>query len=162
MRSALFQRRSATARRGVTLTEMIVILTIVGVMMAFLMPTLRQTFSSNTRHSAGREARSYLYRAQATAVQFSRRSWLIRSGNTLKVLVDSSGTVVQRGATMDLNKSFGATLTQTPNDTILFDPRGFPLLSGTTPRLILTVGTSTAADTVCITGLSQILAKGCP
>lgn len=154
--------RSASPRRGVTLTEMVVVLTILGVVAAMLMPTLRKTFASNARHTARREALSYLYRAQATAVQYSRRSWLIRSGNTLKVIVDSSGTIVQRGATLDLNATFGATLTATPSDTVAFDPRGFAVLTGTTPKFIVTLASTSGADTMCVTGLSRIATTGCP
>lgn len=154
--------RSGTIRRGFSLVEVVVIMTILGVVAALLMPTLRKAFASNTRHSARREALSLLYRAQATAVQYSRRSWLIRSGNTLKVIVDSSGTYVQRGSTLDLNKSFGATLTATPTDTIAFDPRGFAVLTGSTPKLVVTVSSTTGADTVCVTGLSRIATSSCP
>ena len=155
-------RAPAPRRRGVTLTEMIVVLTVLGVVAAVLMPTLRKSFASNTRHSARREAISYLYLAQATAVQYSRRSWFIRSGNTLKVIVDSSGSYIQRGKTLDLNQSFGATLTATPSDTVAFDPRGFAILSGTTPKFIVTVASTTGADTMCVTGLSRIATTGCP
>jgi prepilin-type N-terminal cleavage/methylation domain-containing protein len=154
--------RSAAGRRGFSLVEVVVIMTILGVVAAMLMPTLRKSFASNTRHSARREALSFLYRAQATAVQYSRRSWLIRSGNTLKVIVDSSGTIVQRGSTLDLNKSFGATLTAAPNDTIPFDPRGFAVLTGSTPKLIVTVTSISGADTICVTGLSRIATSACP
>lgn len=161
--SAHRQPRAAESRRmGFSLVEMIVTLTILCVVAALLMPTLRKSFSANTRHSARREALAFLYRAQATAVQYSRRSWLVRSGNTLKVIVDSSGTIVQRGSTLDVNKTFGATLTATPTDTIAFDPRGFAVLTGSTPKLIVTVGSTTTADTVCVTGLSRIATTSCP
>lgn len=143
------------------MTELVVVMTIIGVVAAILMPPLRRTFAANTRHAARREAISYVYRAQATAVQQSRRSWFIRTGNTLKVLVDSSGTKVQPGATLDLGATFGATLVATA-DTIAFDPRGFALLGGTTPKLVVTIGSSTAADTVCVTGLSRIATTSCP
>ena len=152
----------AATRRAFSLVEVIVTMTILGVVAALLMPTLRKAFSSSTRHTARREALSVLYRAQATAVQYSRRSWLIRSGNTLKVVVDSSGTFIQRGSTLDLNKSFGATLTATPTDSIAFDPRGFAVLTGSTPKLVVTVSGTTGADTVCVTGLSRIATTACP
>jgi type II secretory pathway pseudopilin PulG len=154
--------RHSSRYRGISLVEVVVIMTILAVVAAMLMPTLSKTFSANARHTARREALSFLYRAQATAVQYSRRSWLIRSGNTLKIIVDSSGTFVQRGTTLDLNKSFGATLTATPSDSIAFDPRGFAILNGTNPKFIVTVSSSTGADTMCVTGLSRIATTACP
>jgi prepilin-type N-terminal cleavage/methylation domain-containing protein len=157
-----YQARSEASRRGFTLVEVVVIMTILGVIAAFLMPTLRKTFSANARHTARRETVASLYRAQATAVQYSRRSWLIRSGNTLKVIVDSSGSYIQKGALLDVNKAFGATLVAAPTDSIAFDPRGFAIVTGTTPKLILTVSSSSGADTVCVTGLSRIAIKACP
>ena len=150
------------SRRGYTMSETVIVMTIMGLVAALTWPKLHSKFGSNARHSARREALAYLYRAQATAVQQSRRSWLVRSGNTIKVLVDSSGTKMQRGATLDLKKAFGATLTATPADTIAFDPRGFAILGGTTPKLIMTTASSTGADTVCVTGLSRIAIRSCP
>jgi prepilin-type N-terminal cleavage/methylation domain-containing protein len=148
--------------RGFTLIEIVLVTTILGVMAAILMPPLRTTFSANTRHAARREALSYIYKAQAVAVQQSRRSYLVRNGNTLKVLVDSSGTKLQQAAVLDLRATFGATIAATPSDTISFDPRGFALLSGATAKLVLTIGTSSVADTVCVTGLSRIATRSCP
>jgi prepilin-type N-terminal cleavage/methylation domain-containing protein len=156
------KRSGHHSRRAFSLVEVVVTMTILGVIAALLMPKLRTSFAASTRHSARRQALSSLYRAQATAVQYSRRSWLVRSGNTLKVIVDSSGTTVQRGSMLDLNKSFGATLTATPSDTIAFDPRGFAVLTGSTPKLVVTVSSTPGADTVCVTGLSRIVTSACP
>lgn len=149
-------------RNGYTLTEMMIVLVIFGVMAAMVTKTLSSTYTATARRSARREATSYLVRAQAIAVQQSRPSWLVRNGNVLKILVDSLGVKVQLGALLDLSKAFGATLNATPKDTIAFDPRGFAILNGTTAKLIVTIGTHPAADTVCVTGMARILSRRCP
>ncbi len=153
-----------SGRRGYTMIEMLIVMAVIGVMAAIITKTLSSTFSANARRSARREATSYVYRAQAIAVQQSRPSWLIRNGNVLKIMVDSLGVKVQIGALLDLNKAFGATLTASPKDTIPFDPRGFVILNGTPPplRYIIKTGTSTAADTVCVTGMARIATRSCP
>jgi prepilin-type N-terminal cleavage/methylation domain-containing protein len=152
------------ARRpnGYTITELMIVLLICGVMAAMVVRTLSSTYSANARRSARREATSYIVRAQAIAVQQSRPSWLVRNGNVLKILVDSLGVKVQLGALLDVSKAFGATLAAYPKDTIAFDPRGFAILNGTTAKLIVSIATSADADTVCVTGMSRILTRRCP
>ena len=112
-----------------------------------------------SRRAATREVTSYLFRARAIGVQQSRRAWVVRNGNTLKVIVDSAGTKVQIGTIIDMNARYGATLSATPKDSIEFDPRGFVVVPASTPKIIIT--RSPAADTLCVTGLGRITVRGC-
>jgi hypothetical protein len=105
-----------------------------------------------------------LFQARAIAIQRSRQSWFVRSGNTIKILGDSLGTQVQLGKTVDLAQRYGVTLSSvaTPiiTDTIIsFDSRG--LITGTVTALKVIVNKGTTYDTLCVTGLGNTRARGC-
>lgn len=151
------RRRSVAA--GFTLIEMFIVFIVLGLMLAFSMRAVSGTWATSSRRAAIRDATAYLVRARVIAIQQSRASWLVRSGNVLKVLVDSSGTPVQLGTTIDFSKKYGATLAASPKDTIPFDPRGFALNLTQSPKLIIGLGGRT--DTVCVTGLGRITTRSC-
>jgi prepilin-type N-terminal cleavage/methylation domain-containing protein len=146
-------------RAGFTFIEMMIVMIIAGLVYAISIKSVRGAFVAASRRSATREVTSYLFRARTVAIQQSRRAWLVRSGNTLKVIVDSSGTKVQVGTVIDMNARYSATLTATPSDSVQFDPRGFVVLPASTPKLIIT--RAPAADTLCVTGLGRITVTGC-
>ena len=144
---------------GFTFIEMLIVLVIAGLIFAISVKSVRGAFAGSARRSATREVTSYLFRARSIGVQQSRHSYLVRSGNILKVVVDSAGTKVQVGTQLDMNARYSATLNAT-TDSIHFDPRGFVLIppSGT-PQIMISRGTQT--DTLCVTGLGRIAIRGC-
>jgi Tfp pilus assembly protein FimT len=152
------RRRSPAA--GFTLIEMFIVFIVLGVMVAFAAKAVSGSWVASSRHSAIRDATAYLVRARVTAVQQSRASWLVRSGNVLKILVDSSGTPVQLGTKIDFFQKYGATLGASPKDTVQFDPRGFAVNLTQSPKFIVALGGRT--DTVCVTGLGRITTRSCP
>jgi hypothetical protein len=108
-------------------------------------------------------ASTTLFQARATAIQRNRQSWLVRSGNTIKIIADSLGTKVQLGKTLDANQRYGVTLSSisTPSgrDTVSFDARG--LITGTTTAYKIVITKGANADTVCVTGLGNTRSRGC-
>src|SRR4051812_46602112 len=107
---------------------MMIVLILAGLVYAMAVKPVRGAFVAASRRAATREVTAYLFRTRMIGIQQSRRSWLVRSGNTLKMIVDSSGTKIQVGTTIDMNARYGATLVVTPKDSIEFDPRGFVVL----------------------------------
>lgn len=158
MRGIMILRRDKTA--GFTMLELIIVFVTLGVLLSMMVRAVSGTWKASSRRSATRDATVKLVLARTVAIQQSRRSWLIRSGNVLKVLVDSSGTPVQLGTTIDFSKKYGATLGASPKDTVPFDPRGFAVNLTQTPKLIVTL--NGAADTICVTGLGKITTRSCP
>jgi len=146
-------------RRGFTFIEMMIVLVVAGLLYAISIKPVRGALVAATRRSATRDVTSYLFRARTIGIQQSRRAWVVRSGNTLKVIVDSAGTKVQVGTTIDINARYNATLSVTPKDSIEFDPRGFVVLPASTPKIIVT--RAAGVDTLCVTGLGRITVKGC-
>ena len=158
MLSPTLSRRSQAA--GFTFIEMMIVFVVLGIMLSITVKSVRGTWVASSRRSGSREVTAYLFRARAIAIQQSRTAWLGRSGNVLKIMVDSSGTPVRLGTTIDLSQRYGATLTASPKDTIQFDTRGFVANVTQTPKLIVKIGA--AADTLCVTGLGRITTRSCP
>ena len=158
MLSPTLSRRSQAA--GFTFIEMLLVFVIMGIMLSITVKSVRGTWVASSRRSGSREVTAYLFRARTIAIQQSRTAWLVRSGNVLKILVDSSGTPVQLRTSIDMAQRYGATLTASPKDTIQFDPRGFVANVTQTPKLIVKIGA--VADTLCVTGLGRITTRSCP
>ena len=150
---------SRRARRGMTMLELIVVMVIMGTLSAIFWRPMAETFDESSRHAASREVASYLIRARAGAVQRSRQTWFVRSGNTIKVITDSLGVKVAYGLPLNMNARYGVVLSATPKDSISFDPRGFTTLVVPSPKIIVKAGAK--ADTICVTGLGTIATRKC-
>jgi prepilin-type N-terminal cleavage/methylation domain-containing protein len=146
--------------RGFTFIEMMIVFVVVGILTTMTVRAVSGTWVASSRHSAIRDVTAYLFRGRAIAVQQSRTAWVVRSGNILKILVDSSGTPVQLGTQLDFAARYGATLGASPKDTVSFDPRGFATTVTLAPKFIVALGGRT--DTVCVTGLGKITTRSCP
>ena len=146
------------ARRGMTLLELIIAMAIMTTLGAIFWRPMAETFDESSRRAASREVASYLMRARAGAVQRSRQTWFVRSGNTIKVITDSAGLKVPYGLPLNMSARHGVTLTAT-KDSISFDPRGFTTLITPSPKIIVKAGA--VADTICVTGLGTISTRKC-
>ena len=93
---------TSRARRGVTIIELVMVLVIMGTLMTMFWKPLKETFNESTRKTATRELAVYVARARAASVQRSRPSWFVRNGNTIKIVIDSSGVKVPYGPTLNL------------------------------------------------------------
>jgi prepilin-type N-terminal cleavage/methylation domain-containing protein len=148
---------SRRARRGMTMLELIIAMVIMTTLSAIFWRPMSETFDESSRKSAAREVASYLIRARAAAVQRSRQSWFVRSGNTIKIVSDSMGVKVVYGQPLNMSQRHGVTLTG--KDSISFDPRGFTTLVTPSPKIIITAGAK--ADTICVTGLGTVTTRKC-
>ncbi len=151
------RRRSLAA--GFTLIEMFIVFIVLGVMLTFAGRAVTGTWVTRSRRSAKRDVSAYLFRGRSIAVQQSRAAWVVRTGDVLKILVDSSGTPVQLGTQIDFFKRYGAHLGASPKDTVAFDPRGFAPSAAQAPKFIVSLAGRT--DTVCVTGLGRITTRSC-
>jgi type II secretory pathway pseudopilin PulG len=144
---------------GFTFIEMMIVFVVLGIMTTMMVRAVRGSWYAASRRAATRDVTAYLFRGRAIAIQQSRAAWVVRSGDVLKILVDSSGTPVQLGTQLDFWVRYGAHLGASPNDTIPFDPRGFAPYPTLAPRIIVQYAGRT--DTVCVTGLGKITGKSC-
>jgi Tfp pilus assembly protein FimT len=139
---------------------MIVVMVIFGVVTGLSMPRLHSVTSSAGLRSARVQTASYLLQARALAVQRGREARFIRTGDQVKVTVDSSGTQVVYARPHDLKSEHGVSVSvpATINDTIRFDPRGFAINAAATQRLVLS--RDGMKDSVCVTKLGKVM-RGC-
>ena len=160
---AVAARLGRMKRAGFTFLELLVVLTVAGVLVALSGKALSAAYSGNARQSAVRVVATTLFQARAIAIQRSRQSWLVRSGNTIRIMADSSGVRKQVGKTVDLAARHGVTLSavSTPagSDSISFDPRG--LITGTTTSLKIIIARGAGRDTLCVSGLGNTRGRGC-
>ena len=145
-------------RKGYTLTEMLVVLIIFGVVTGLSIPRLQGVNSSAAVKSGRMATASYLAQARSIAIQRGREARFVRSGNNISVTVDSSGTQVTYLRVRNLNTTQGLTLTAT-QDLISFDPRGYAIGVGSTQRF--TMVRDGIRDSVCVTKLGKVIARGC-
>jgi prepilin-type N-terminal cleavage/methylation domain-containing protein len=149
------------SRRGYTLTEMLIVVGVVGLLTLFALPKFSRLVERNQLTAAREELASAIATARAAAVQKGRTATLFLSGNQMWVTVVTSNA----GATSTVVpvKSFGSlynvSVTAT-NPSITFDMRGFvsPRLSST--GIFRIVGGS-KRDSVCITTAGQIMPRSC-
>lgn len=146
-------------RAGFTLVEVFTVLSLVSFVMVMSYRPVTRTFSKSERHNAKRKVAAYIFRARATAVARGQKTWFVRNGNTMKVLVDSSGVKVLVGQTADLYAAHSVTFTSSPLDTIEFDPRGFATNIATAERYMLS--RNGVPDTVCVVGLGKVKTRAC-
>lgn len=151
-------------RSGFTILELVVVMTIAGIIIAITGRGIASAYAGNNRSSATRVVGSTLFQARALAIQRSMRSTLVRSGSTILIFGDSATTRVQLGKTLDVNQRYGVTLTSnvTPavsRDSVFFDPRG--VLTGSITNYKIIVTRNSKSDTVCVTGLGNSLTRGC-
>src|SRR5438270_2539569 len=103
---AAFDGKRTPQRPGFTMLELLVVLTVAGVIIAITGKSLSAAFAGNSRISAARVVGTTLFQAKAIAIQRSRQSTLVRTGNTIKITGDSLGTQVQLGKTVDLGQRY--------------------------------------------------------
>ena len=151
-------RPSRRLRRGMTLLELIIAMAIMTTLGAIYWRPMAETFDESSRKAGAREVASYLIRARAAAVQRSRQTWFVRTGNTIKVVTDSAGVKVVYGKPLNMMERHGVSLGAS-KDSISFDPRGFTTLVVPSPRIIVSAGAG--ADTICVTGLGTISTRKC-
>ncbi len=156
MLKRIVRRRGA----GFTLIEMLIVLTIFGVMVAILMPSMATAFRQHiTRGAVDRLAMAHAL-SRVTAVRFGRVAELhIDAANRrFWIEVDTSGTGIRD--TVGVLTQLDDALTVTSTRSLLcFDSRGLATARGACEAgdAIVTFSTNGRADTLKTTVLGKVL-----
>jgi prepilin-type N-terminal cleavage/methylation domain-containing protein len=146
---------------GFTLVELLLVVTIMGLMGMFAYPRMRGTTTSLSVRNARQQVQTMLVVARAASVQNGSEARFIRNGNVARVVVDSSGTFVTL-ISRNLYTEQGVTLTAggaAPRDTIRFDSRGMGV--GLTGTATFKFTNSTAKDSICVSKYGKVARTGC-
>jgi prepilin-type N-terminal cleavage/methylation domain-containing protein len=146
------------SRFGYTLTEMLAVLVIFGVVTSLSIPRMHGISSRAGVSSARLQTAIYQTQAREAALQRGREARFVRTGNILKVTIDSAGTQVLLVPAHNLQSEHKVTVTSS-RDTIKFDPRGFAIGTNAIEKFV-TVRDG-LRDSVCVTKMGKVIQRGC-
>ena len=142
-------------RSGFTVIELAMVCVIVGTVSAIALPHFSGFRANSAVRSVKQTTAAMLASARASAVQRGWKTSLVRAGDSLKVVADSSGTKVQLVPWYSAYSVQGVKLSPSPTrDTISFDPRGYG--SGLSSLEVIRFSRSTIKDSVCVTKLGKV------
>jgi len=152
--------RAFSRYAGYTLTEMLIVIVIVGSLALFTLPRFSGLNEASKLAAARAEVQAGLATARAVAIQKGRQSQFSIIGNKMLVSVDTSAngmrdTVIRL---QPLDRMYHVTVTGPSPAVITFDPRGWVTTSATL-KYVLTGPSRT--DSVCFKKTGQILPRGC-
>lgn len=146
-------------RQGFTLTEMLVVVVMVGMMTLITLPKFSGLVERNKLSAAREEMAAAIATARAAAVQKGRTATFKVVGNRMWVTaVSTNGATTTTVLPMkNLGTLYNVSVTAT-DSAVTYDMRGFARLSST--GIFRIIGTS-RRDSLCITTAGQIMPKGC-
>ena len=154
-------------RKGITLIEIMTAVGLAIIMTAVAFPKLKETRRAANMQSAKTQVESYLSVARSVAIRNGVRSFLIRDGNTMRILADSGSGLVVVVRPMALDTVSNVLLTSASGgtaDTIVYDNRGMAVNLAATQKFYITTKSGVGAgvkDSICVTRLGLVLDRNC-
>ncbi|MEO6211275.1 MAG: GspH/FimT family pseudopilin [Gemmatimonadaceae bacterium] len=144
-------------RNGFTLTEVLIVITIVGILLVVVVPRYGSLSAAMNVHSSKQEMATLLAQGRATAIQTNQIVKVVRAGNVVSLVAfsGSGSTVISQ---QDLGAQFGVTLSAT-KDTVSYDSRGMVIGNSVTLKFVVTNGVT--RDSVCLMALGKVSRTGC-
>lgn len=153
--------RPTVRRRGFTLLELMVVVTLVGLLGAIAMPRVRDAQRRAQLRAARSIVSNYVTSARRSSLTRSAITRFVANGNTISVtMLRDDGTEVTILSGYDLYTQNSATLTASGAALPLtFDKHGL-MRAGTSVKLLLT-NVANQRDSVCVSGAGLVLRGSC-
>jgi len=148
------------SRSGLTMIEMLVVLSIIGILAAIGAPRLRQALANTRMRGAKTSVAAAFVSARAAAVQHGGNGrFRLESG---KAWAESGpvATPLVIADTIKLASQFSVTSTPA-SVTVNFGARGLAVGGPAAGQLILLTGELGRVDSLCVTTLGVLLRRGC-
>ena len=146
------------SRSGFTIIEIMTVMMIMAIVLAFALPKFNSLRNSGRVGSAKIQMSTSLTTARAAAIQNGRPSRWSVSGNTVTLEAqNAAGNYAKVGVPVDYYTQYSVSLSANPS-TINFDGRGIATgLSATAKVYVRGITT----DSICVTRLGVVLRNGC-
>lgn len=157
--------RLLPSRLGYSLAEVLIVISIIGIVTATAVPRLAKAKNQAQLTGAVTRFTRAVMTARQAAIQRGKTSYFRHSNNKFWVIVDTTGNLsdsVIITAAYDLNAEYGVTVTAPAGVTsIQYDPRG---VSTQTTKQIFAFkhAVSTTVDSLCISRLGNTIRDRCP
>lgn len=157
--------RLLPSRLGYSLAEVLIVISIIGIVTATAVPRLAKAKNQAQLTGAVTRFTRAVMTARQAAIQRGKTSYFRHSNNKFWVIVDTTGSLsdsVIITAAYDLNAEYGVTVTAPAGVTsIQYDPRG---VSTQTTKQIFAFkhAVSATVDSLCISRLGNTIRDRCP
>lgn len=159
-----YMRKRRTSQRGVSLIEVLIVVAITAIMMAFAFPKLGAARDSATKRAARQELVAVFAATRAAALQKGKTATLTLTSTTATVTAQSglAGNTVTIMGPINFSTSLKATVMAISGSatTVRYNARGLltPTPNG---NLMYQITTGSMKDTVCINPNGLIMPRGC-
>ena len=143
-------------RSGFTLVEILIVIAIMSIVLAFALPKMGNMNDRNQMRSAKDGIASSMSTVRAAAISTGRIATLYLAGDSIRYTMGTGAAEVAKGTTVNLNRQVGVKVISS-GVTIAFDGRG--MTSGAARKVIFTRGPLT--DSLCISPIGLINRHGC-
>lgn len=151
------RRTIAKDRRGFSLTELLIVVSMMSLVLAIAMPRVKAATNVASVNAASAELGTRLALARQTAIRRGAPAVLHVNGQKAWVTVEQNGTAVLLRDTLNLSDKYKVVASATV-DSVRYDARGFAQL-GAAQKFHAARGGKTS--TVCVTAGGVLLPHGC-
>ena len=157
--------RRPTPRLGFTLAEVLIAVSIMGIVMAISVPRLAKLKDQSQMTGAMTRFTRGVMAARQAAIQRGKTAYFKHSNNSFWVIVDTTGSLTDSvviTAPYNLSTEYGvAVLAPTGVTSIQYDPRG---VATQTTKQVFTFNhvVSNRRDSLCVSRLGNTIRERCP
>jgi prepilin-type N-terminal cleavage/methylation domain-containing protein len=157
--------RVPAPRRGYTLAEVLIVITIIGILSTFALPKLSDLRDKSALYTARARFVRAVMSARQAAIQRGKKAYFRTNNNTMWVFVDTTGSntdsvVVMRP--LNMSSQYGITITApTGLTSIVYDPRGVATQASKTV-FVFRHTSSHKVDSLCVSKLGNTIRDRCP